>query len=453
MLASRGSGWCVILLATSGGGLVVAVVTTFPRTGNPYWAFFARLTPLLSSARGSSSRELGVGWVVEAAVAPCVVDSSESECCELLYLSELRVVLCKFSGFMCMLQEGCSCCYAACVASVVAQCVRAVVSGLAVDLLAMVLPCGGRLQESPGAVLFVIFGAFGCVEVHRLVSLSSGEFWLVRSGGFSQIYALVVLVEVLPGPACVASVVLLDTVFSLKCAVWLGCILVRSSQDISWHFWWRCGALGYASGCCVHQLVSLFVSKFLNCVDGTLCVPIVRVVCVVSHSRCALADGDLVSCVESFPLASVVSAAGWFWRYLAPMGLSFHFDAPHVAGWCGCCHEEVMVFDATVILVATSLCVAFLSCLASPSRLHVAPGQRVTTMFHRFGRLAAVRVAVSLDSFSILPSPVWYVCGLWAAPRWSIPWVYLSNSVASTVHVTTPKELAVAVPFPFVMVS
>ncbi|MQM10244.1 hypothetical protein Taro_043141, partial [Colocasia esculenta] len=29
--------------------------------------------------------ELGVGWVADAAVAPCVVSSSESECCELLY--------------------------------------------------------------------------------------------------------------------------------------------------------------------------------------------------------------------------------------------------------------------------------------------------------------------------------------------------------------------------------
>ncbi|MQM12276.1 hypothetical protein Taro_045192 [Colocasia esculenta] len=68
------------------------------RTGNPYSALFARLTPLLLSVRGSSSRELGVGRVVEAAVPPCAVSSSESECCELLYPSELRVVLCKFSG-------------------------------------------------------------------------------------------------------------------------------------------------------------------------------------------------------------------------------------------------------------------------------------------------------------------------------------------------------------------
>ncbi|MQM20832.1 hypothetical protein Taro_053860 [Colocasia esculenta] len=49
-------------------------------TGNPYWALFARLTPLLPSARGSSSRELGVGWVAEAFVTLCVVSSSESSC-------------------------------------------------------------------------------------------------------------------------------------------------------------------------------------------------------------------------------------------------------------------------------------------------------------------------------------------------------------------------------------
>ncbi|MQM09555.1 hypothetical protein Taro_042430, partial [Colocasia esculenta] len=52
-------------------------------TGNPYWALFARLTPLLPSARGSSSRELGVGWVAEALWRRVVVSSSESERCEL----------------------------------------------------------------------------------------------------------------------------------------------------------------------------------------------------------------------------------------------------------------------------------------------------------------------------------------------------------------------------------
>ncbi|MQL86837.1 hypothetical protein Taro_019362, partial [Colocasia esculenta] len=99
--------------------------------------------------------------------------------------------------------------------------------------------------------------------------------------------ALVVLVEVLPGPACVASAVLLTAVSflmvrvvwsfglcilvkvlprialcrfwwkffpgvlcvcfgpplccpcGLKCVVWLSYVLVRFSQDGSWRFWWR----------------------------------------------------------------------------------------------------------------------------------------------------------------------------------------------------------------------
>ncbi|MQM08927.1 hypothetical protein Taro_041782 [Colocasia esculenta] len=40
----------------------------------------------------------------------------------------------------------------------------------------------------------------------------------------------------------------------------------------------------------------------------------------------------------------------------------------------------------------------------------------------------------------MLPSPVWYVCGLWAAPGWSIPWVCLSADVATAVCVVTPEE-------------
>ncbi|MQL82551.1 hypothetical protein Taro_015021, partial [Colocasia esculenta] len=47
--------------------------------------------PLLPSARGSSSRELSVGRFAETAVAPRVVNSSESECCELLYLMHISL--------------------------------------------------------------------------------------------------------------------------------------------------------------------------------------------------------------------------------------------------------------------------------------------------------------------------------------------------------------------------
>ncbi|MQL85451.1 hypothetical protein Taro_017975 [Colocasia esculenta] len=140
----RGSGRCVLLLVASGCALVVvvvlssivpflgasgracgemsfshgcSVVSVRPHLGGRVEACFLVMpdsigfcgnrvcvTTLVGGlgialfSRGSSSRELDVGWVVEAAVAPCAVSSNEGECCELLYLSELRVVFCKFSG-------------------------------------------------------------------------------------------------------------------------------------------------------------------------------------------------------------------------------------------------------------------------------------------------------------------------------------------------------------------
>ncbi|MQL74458.1 hypothetical protein Taro_006821 [Colocasia esculenta] len=52
----------------------------------------------------------------------------------------------------------------------------------------------------------------------------------------------------------------------------------------------------------------------------------------------------------------------------------------------------------------------------------------------------------------MLPSLVWYVCGLWEAPGWSMPWVYLSAGVATAVRVATPeKAVAITVPFPIAM--
>ncbi|MQL99635.1 hypothetical protein Taro_032360 [Colocasia esculenta] len=61
----------------------------------------------------------------------------------------------------------------------------------------------------------------------------------------------------------------------------------------------------------------------------------------------------------------------------------------------------------------------------------------------------------SVSTFSKLPSPMWYVCGLWAAPGWSISWVYLSVGVATAgcCHDVLPRRnrVAVAVPFPIAM--
>ncbi|MQM03935.1 hypothetical protein Taro_036723, partial [Colocasia esculenta] len=103
--------------------------------------------------------------------------------------------------FVCVLQEGCSCCYVACLASVDARCVRVVVARLAVDSLAVAFlvwrMVTGKSRCSRSSSLLVLVE----VEVHRLVALCFGKglrlFWLVCSSGFSQNYALVVLVEFL----------------------------------------------------------------------------------------------------------------------------------------------------------------------------------------------------------------------------------------------------------------
>ncbi|MQM06823.1 hypothetical protein Taro_039650 [Colocasia esculenta] len=80
--------------------------------------------------------------------------------------------------------------------------------------------------------------------------------WCVLEG-FSQSGALVVLVEVLPGPACVASAVLLAAVFSLMVRVlwsWGLCILVKVLPRIALcRFWQRF----FPGVLCLHAPVSL----------------------------------------------------------------------------------------------------------------------------------------------------------------------------------------------------
>ncbi|MQM22975.1 hypothetical protein Taro_056035 [Colocasia esculenta] len=127
----------------------------------------------------------------------------------------------------------------------------------------------------------------GLAEVHRLVAPCSSE-----SG------ALVVLVEVLAGPACVLPRIALCHFWwrffpgvlcvcfgpplccpcGSKCAVWLGCVLARFSQDGSWHLWWRFSPKSFPS--------------FSVALEG-LRVPVARMVCFVSRTLRALPGGAL----------------------------------------------------------------------------------------------------------------------------------------------------------------
>ncbi|MQL70580.1 hypothetical protein Taro_002892, partial [Colocasia esculenta] len=313
---------------------------------------------------------------------------------------------------------GCSCCCAACVASVVARCVRAAAARLALDSLEWSSLCGGFLQESRGAVLLVVFGAFECAfvakaeracvcvafigvellsaepveaEAHRLVALCSGEVSQNRcccpGEGFSQDCstlvstvavlpqsvrcavgsasafwlngALAVLVEVLPGPACVTSVVLLAAVFSrMVCVIGL-CILVKVLPRIALcRFWWRffpevlCIRFGPLLSCpcdsrdevsllpvglsvlqsawalsvevlcawpcvwllrCPACLVAHF-QVFSAALVG-LRVPVAWTVCFVSHAQRALPDGGLVSVVGVWLAVLLVEASVLRWGF------------------------------------------------------------------------------------------------------------------------------------------
>ncbi|MQL68675.1 hypothetical protein Taro_000950 [Colocasia esculenta] len=164
-----------------------------------------------------------------------VVSRSESDYCELLYPSELRVVFCKSSGatlgipgegsersgrysgvrLPCMIlahAAGCSCCCVACEASVIARCVRAVGARLVLDSLAVVFLVWRTLASQSNLALT------GCelwLSLRSAVGLA-GAFWRVfperRLGGSgggslrtglrsSHDRPLSLLVEVLPKSA------------------------------------------------------------------------------------------------------------------------------------------------------------------------------------------------------------------------------------------------------------
>ncbi|MQM23622.1 hypothetical protein Taro_056689, partial [Colocasia esculenta] len=272
------------------------VVVALRWTGNPYWALFARLTPLLPSARGSSSRELGVGRVAWRRLwRRLVVSSTESERC-VWFPCKVRV----------RVAASCSCCCAACVASVVARRVRAVAARLALDSLS----CGlWSRSKCPGLVgcplccwgvccrccvfgLVYLCAVVRCArdaELSRCLAccvaplvercntcmwLLSAWCWLVVSSGEAEdCSALVSAVAVLP-QSLRCAVVLLAAVSSLMVrVVWsFGlCILVKVLPRIALcRFWWRF----FPGVLCVRRLLALLVEilpKAASCCFGCHC--------------------------------------------------------------------------------------------------------------------------------------------------------------------------------------
>ncbi|MQL73513.1 hypothetical protein Taro_005850, partial [Colocasia esculenta] len=146
--------------------------------------------------------------------------------------------------------------------------------------------------------------------------------------------ALVVLVEVVPGSARVASAVLLAAMFSLMvyCAVWLGCVLVRFSQDGSWRFWWRFspkllhGAgslLCFLASCVLAQMVvwagagvaccALSGLRSFACgLSSTMCCAM----CLIVRFVCRFTICSVLEALSVPPLGhSVLACALWLYRY------------------------------------------------------------------------------------------------------------------------------------------
>ncbi|MQL99006.1 hypothetical protein Taro_031724 [Colocasia esculenta] len=149
------------------------------------------------------------------------------------------------------------------------------------------------------------------VEELRLVALCSGDVsqngfllsWLVHSGGFSQSSALVVLVKVLLGPACVASAVLLAAVTAL-------------------------GAFGGGSLQSCPVVVFLFIFEFLGYAGGTSCVPMVGWFALFL-APCVLSQMVVWHVACLLPLLSV-GCSGW-WCYHMAFGAVSHTMATFVA--------------------------------------------------------------------------------------------------------------------------
>ncbi|MQL86151.1 hypothetical protein Taro_018672, partial [Colocasia esculenta] len=183
---------------------------------------------------------------------------------------------------------GCSCCCAACVASVVTRHVRAVAAWLALDSLAVVFLVW-RTLASQSNLLFVHASAQSTLSFELSSSVEVlPKFFSVGSGG-SENGALVVLVEVLPGLACVASAVLLAVVFSLMVRIiWIVHSGEGSSQDRPLSL--LAELLHWPACLVVHFQV------FSAALVG-LRVPMAYMVCFVSRALRALLDGGLVSVV------------------------------------------------------------------------------------------------------------------------------------------------------------
>ncbi|MQL67901.1 hypothetical protein Taro_000153 [Colocasia esculenta] len=297
----------------------------------------------------------------------------------------------------------CSCCCAVCVASVATQRVRALATRLAPDSLAVVFLVWRTLAGK--SKCYVCHVGSLVERCDTCLWLLSAWCWLVVSSGealpesFSVGYgrsflepfavvqngALVVLVEVLPGPACVASAVLLATVFSLMDAGGLLHFLASYvlAQMVVWMhivatFWWSHLPLS----CFLFELVAPLMLSFpCGTVGRWTCVN-VALLCTGLHAWLARVSVALVESPlrwDLYRLGPLVQMRVLhlerflMLRVFVPQGLGpawpiVPFQACGFTGdRVGCRlddpNSEVGVLSSTsaVVLVSVCLCVALVS--------------------------------------------------------------------------------------------
>ncbi|MQM10866.1 hypothetical protein Taro_043764 [Colocasia esculenta] len=225
------------------------------------------------------------------------------------------VEVCGFpTRFVCVLQEGCSYCYVACVASIVARCVHAVVARLVVDSLAVVFP-----------VWRTVAGKFSVCRVASLVERCDTYLWLL------------------------VGLVLAGCELWLRCIAWLPCVLgLRYVVVLVGVFWRVCLEL------CLGGSGGGFPRIGLRCFCSSACCGVLSEVCrlVGLHSGEVLPRRLLALLVEVLLKAALCSPIG--------VGMLVPVLSP-VCAWRVCYQ----------LFVGSPLCMVLIELLTADSRVVV----------------------------------------------------------------------------------
>ncbi|MQL74184.1 hypothetical protein Taro_006522 [Colocasia esculenta] len=232
-------------------------------------------------------------------------------------------------GFVVLPRLFARCCCAACVASVVARRVRAIVARLALDSLAVVFPYGGHLQASLGAVLLVVFGAFEHVCIAKAeracvwCGLHRSRVVVCGAGALRAVLRRWLSTETLVYGCCQPGA---GWLWALNCFTLVSAVAVlpqslRCAVGLAGFFPERC--LGGSGGGSPRTGLCCFCSSACCSVlsDGSCCL----VVWVVHSGECSSQDRPLSLLVEVLPRSASCS-------FRATVVLSLWFEVCRLVG-------------------------------------------------------------------------------------------------------------------------